>query len=203
MTIARPGLGHERQRAPQEPEFNLADRLRKIRHDVLGMHQSEFATHLGVTKSAYAAWESGRTRPRDVVQVARQIERDFDVAASWTLGTSESEELRDDAVAAADDGDAHGGIPEWTLGWRLQRALMHAGMRADEMGRELGVTRTTISRWVNDHGAPPRTAYVRLWALRTGVPYSWLSEGTVTSEPTDGTHPDRGYTGSQIPDNSS
>lgn len=76
-------------------------------------------------------------------------------------------------------------VPEWTLGWRLQRALAHADMTTQTMADELGVTRSTISRWTNDHGAPPRAIYVKQWALRTGVPYEWLAYGTADSTPPD------------------
>ena len=69
--------------------------------------------------------------------------------------------------------------PEWTLGWRLQRALAHAGMTTEEMAAELGVTRQTVSRWINERGAQPRAGFVKLWALRCGVPYEWLVAGEV------------------------
>lgn len=75
-------------------------------------------------------------------------------------------------------------VPAWTLGWRLQRALSHAGIGTQEMADEMGVARSTISRWVNDHGAPPRQAFVKQWALRCGVPYEWLSEGVEPQDPT-------------------
>jgi transcriptional regulator with XRE-family HTH domain len=68
-------------------------------------------------------------------------------------------------------------IPEWTLGWRLNRALKHAGISAADMAADLGISRATVSRWINDHGAPPRVGYVKLWALRTGVSTEWLLEG--------------------------
>lgn len=72
-------------------------------------------------------------------------------------------------------------IPDWTLGWRLQRSLAHAGIGIEEMAAELGVSRSTISRWVNDHGEP-RVGYLKLWALRTGVPIGWLlDEGLKTA----------------------
>jgi transcriptional regulator with XRE-family HTH domain len=77
-------------------------------------------------------------------------------------------------TATAADGK---GLPAWTLGWRLRRALTHADVGAEEMAVELGVTRTTVSRWMNDHGAPPRAAFVKQWALRTGVPVDWLIHG--------------------------
>ena len=67
------------------PEWTFADRLRKIRTDS-GMHQREFATALGVTASAYAAWESGRNLPANLVSVAKRIEMLTGVPAAWTLG---------------------------------------------------------------------------------------------------------------------
>lgn len=78
-----------------------------------------------------------------------------------------------------------GVIPEWTLGWRLQRALDFAGITATDMADELGVARGTVSRWMNDHGAPPRLAYVKMWALRCGVNLGWLELG-VGPDPSPG-----------------
>lgn len=74
-------------------------------------------------------------------------------------------------------------IPEWTLGWRMQRALAHADISVQDMADELGMSRTSLSRWINDKGTPPRSGFIKLWALRTGVPYEWLITGT---EPEDG-----------------
>lgn len=72
--------------------------------------------------------------------------------------------------------ESAGQIPAWTLGWRMQRALAHAGISVNEIAEEMGVSRATISRWINDKGAPPRAAYLKQWALRTGVPYLWLTD---------------------------
>lgn len=69
-----------------------------------------------------------------------------------------------------------GQIPEWTLGWRLQRSLAHAEISVEEIADEMGVSRSTVSRWLNDRGAPPKAAYVKMWAFRTGVPFAWLSD---------------------------
>jgi transcriptional regulator with XRE-family HTH domain len=68
-----------------------------------------------------------------------------------------------------------GAVPDWTLGWRMQRALAHAGISVNDMAADLEVSRTTLSRWLNDRGAPPRSIYLRQWALRCGVDYSWLA----------------------------
>lgn len=76
-------------------------------------------------------------------------------------------------------------IPEWTLGWRMQRAMAHAGLQTAEIADEIGVSRSTVSRWINDNGTPPRAGFVKLWAMRCGVPYEWLVSGDVPT-----THPD-------------
>ena len=59
---------------------------------------------------------------------------------------------------------AAGAIPDWTLGWRLQRSLDWAGVAVNEMTAHLGVSRSTISRWMHDDGAPPRAAFLAQWA---------------------------------------
>lgn len=64
-------------------------------------------------------------------------------------------------------------VPDWTLGWKLKRALDFAGVSAQDMAAELGVHVATVSRWMNDRETP-RRAYVMAWALRTGVPVSWF-----------------------------
>jgi transcriptional regulator with XRE-family HTH domain len=67
-------------------------------------------------------------------------------------------------------------VPEWTLGWRLQRSLAHAGLTVNEMAKALGVSRQTLGRWMSDRVAP-RSIYVKEWALRTNVDYGWLVTG--------------------------
>lgn len=71
-------------------------------------------------------------------------------------------------------------VPEWTLGWRMQRALTHAHLHVEQMSDELGVSRSTVSRWINDKG-PVRPIYLKQWALRCGVPYEWLATGVKQS----------------------
>lgn len=69
-----------------------------------------------------------------------------------------------------------GRVPELTAELRLLVALRHAGVTIEEMADELGVTRQTVGRWVNGRGRP-RTGYLRLWAMRCGVPFRWLADG--------------------------
>ncbi|MGH9252897.1 MAG: helix-turn-helix domain-containing protein [Acidimicrobiales bacterium] len=84
-----------------------------------------------------------------------------------------------------------GTVPDWPLGWRMQRALSFAAISVEQMGEELGVSRSTISRWLNDRGAPSR-GYLKLWALRTGVPLGWL-DGTEGLPRVDSNHQPAGW----------
>lgn len=66
------------------PEWTFADRLRKAR-SVIGTDQRSFAAQLQCTSSAYAQWEAGNSRPRDIVTIARRIEMLTRVPAAWLL----------------------------------------------------------------------------------------------------------------------
>lgn len=74
-------------------------------------------------------------------------------------------------------------IPEWTLGWRLRRSLAQAGIATEQMAEEIGVSRTTVSSWLNDRGAQPRIGYLKLWAMHCGVPLNWLLTGAEVRRP--------------------
>ena len=67
-------------------------------------------------------------------------------------------------------------VPEWTLGWRLQRSLAHAGLTVNEMAETLGGSRQTVGRWMSDR-VVPRSIYLKEWALRTRVDYGWIVTG--------------------------
>lgn len=83
-----------------------------------------------------------------------------------------------------------GAVPAWTLGWRMRRALAYADVAVEDIAEELGVVRGTISRWINDRGAPPRPIFLRHWALRTGVSYEWLVSGDNAAQVTQRNAPD-------------
>ncbi|MGI8682031.1 MAG: helix-turn-helix domain-containing protein [Mycobacteriales bacterium] len=74
-----------------------------------------------------------------------------------------------------------GTIPQLTLGWRLKMSLRDISV--EDMADELGVSRATLSRWMTDRGAPPKSAYLKVWAMRTGVPLEWLRDGNAPSSP--------------------
>lgn len=85
MTAATAGGSSQ----PRVPTWTFGDRLRKIRRDVLALDQHELARELGITKAAYAAWESSRNEPRSILAVARQIELISGVPAAWILGVDQ------------------------------------------------------------------------------------------------------------------
>lgn len=64
-------------------------------------------------------------------------------------------------------------VPEWDLVDRLRKSLRHAGLHLHEMADYLGVSRNSVSNWMNGNYRPSQPA-LKLWAMRTGVPYEWL-----------------------------
>jgi len=80
--------------------------------------------------------------------------------------------------------------PEVTLGWRMQMALDHGHRSVEYMALACGVSRSTISRWINDGGKrPPRRGDLEIWARQCRVPLSWLAP----SPELDGPQPTVGY----------
>lgn len=87
---------------------------------------------------------------------------------------------------------AHERIPALTLGWRLKMAL--GTMASHDMADALEVSRTTVSRWMADRGAPPRSVYVKQWALITRTNAEWLLAGRSQDPRTPGgSEVTRGY----------
>ena len=64
---------------------------------------------------------------------------------------------------------------------RMRKALRVSGVGAGEIAEYLGVARNTVSTWINGR-IVPNTQTLRLWALRTGVPFSWLQTGQVSGQ---------------------
>lgn len=62
---------------------------------------------------------------------------------------------------------------EFDLADRLRKSLRHSGFSSQQMGEYLEVSRHTVSNWLNGH-TRPRPAELKMWAMRVGVPYTWL-----------------------------
>ena len=74
-------------------------------------------------------------------------------------------------------------IPTWTLGDRMQKALDVSGVSVRQMADELGVSRNTASNYLHGHTKPSRSV-LRVWALRTGVPFEWIATGETSNTDT-------------------
>lgn len=72
-------------------------------------------------------------------------------------------------------------IPVFDLADRMRKALRNSGLTVTDMAEYLGISRETAGRYMNGHGKVPLQT-VRLWALRTGVPFEWLETGKVPSD---------------------
>lgn len=86
--------------------------------------------------------------------------------------------LRDFTSRYADDERR---IPEWSLGDRLDKSMRLAGMTIDGMAEVFGVSRNTVSRWINDRGTV-KPMYLMLWADGCGVDQQWLETGIPSDE---------------------
>lgn len=73
-------------------------------------------------------------------------------------------------------------VPQWDVADRLRKALRTAGIGVAEMAEYLGVSRTSVSNWINGR-ITPSVQTLRLWALRCGVPYPWLLYGEAQPHP--------------------
>lgn len=77
-------------------------------------------------------------------------------------------------------------IPEWTLGDRLRKARLMAGLEQQEFADELGISRGTVHNYEMDRTRVKRP-FLLAWSMRTGVPMEWLERGVLPAHsPTDG-----------------
>lgn len=72
-------------------------------------------------------------------------------------------------------------VPQWNLADRMRKALTDAEISVQDMADYLEVNRSTVSRWIND-SIEPSAQTLRLWALRCGVSYDWLTSD-ITAAP--------------------
>jgi transcriptional regulator with XRE-family HTH domain len=79
-------------------------------------------------------------------------------------------------------------IPEWTLGDRLRKAREHAGLSQTELGAEIGVSLSSVSRYEVGQFLPPRPVLLS-WALCTGIDLGWLVSGGTIKSPSSARPP--------------
>lgn len=65
---------------------------------------------------------------------------------------------------------------EFGLPDRLRKAMEYASISIGDMAEYCGLSRFTVSRYMNGHHEPG-IGVLRLWSMRTGVPLEWLQTG--------------------------
>lgn len=76
--------------------------------------------------------------------------------------------------------------PEFTLGWRIRRALDHADLDHSDVTAKFEVSRQTVSRWCRDDGPPPKKFILNEIAVMCRVSPRWLIDGVSSKRPPDG-----------------
>lgn len=67
---------------------------------------------------------------------------------------------------------------EFDLADRLRKSLRVSGWSVQAIADQLGVSRNTVSNWINGRVTPTREQ-LTVWAAYTGAPLQWLERGTV------------------------
>ncbi|MCV7102534.1 helix-turn-helix domain-containing protein [Mycobacterium palustre] len=68
------------------------------------------------------------------------------------------------------------GVPPWDIADRLRKSLRESDIGVQEMADYLGVSRNTVSAWINGRG-PINPESLPKWAELTGFPLGWLEDG--------------------------
>lgn len=70
-------------------------------------------------------------------------------------------------------------VPQWDIADRLRKSLRESDIGVQEMADHLGVSRNTVSSWINGRG-PVNPECLPEWAALTGFPQAWLEHGDTT-----------------------
>jgi transcriptional regulator with XRE-family HTH domain len=74
---------------------------------------------------------------------------------------------------------------EFDLADRLRKSLRVSGVAVHDMAAELGVSRNTVSNWINGRGQPSE-AQLCIWGAITDCPSTWLETGEPPSLDSEG-----------------
>lgn len=67
-------------------------------------------------------------------------------------------------------------VPRWDIADRLRKSLREADIAVKEMADYLGVSRNTVSAWINGR-VPINPEALPKWAELTGLPQRWIEHG--------------------------
>jgi transcriptional regulator with XRE-family HTH domain len=65
-------------------------------------------------------------------------------------------------------------------------AIAHGQVKHSQLMDKFEVSRETVSRWCNGHGAPPKKFILNEIAVMCGVSPRWLIDGTTTDDSSTG-----------------
>lgn len=75
-------------------------------------------------------------------------------------------------------------IFEFDLCDRLRKSLTVSRLGVQEIADLMGVSRNTVSNWINGRVTPNRTQ-LTVWSAYTGAPLEWLERGTKPGQQQD------------------
>lgn len=79
-----------------------------------------------------------------------------------------------------------GTVPEFDIHDRLRKARDVAGLDQQTLGDEIDVSRNTVVNYETGSTQRLKAIVLKQWALRTGVPYEWLTTGEEPPQAPDG-----------------
>jgi DNA-binding transcriptional regulator YiaG len=65
---------------------------------------------------------------------------------------------------------------EWDVADRLRKSLRASGIGVQDMADYLGMSRNSVSNWVNGRAVPDHRTLL-VWSMKTGAPLAWLEHG--------------------------
>lgn len=63
----------------------------------------------------------------------------------------------------------------------MELALEYGSVSVNDIARELGISRTTVSNYLHGRTTPRRGDLIA-WAMRCGVPFDWLVNGDLIED---------------------
>lgn len=128
---------------PRETSItNCGNIIKELRKEA-GMTQEELGEKLGVIKQTVSSWEKGISEVSNDTLIT--LSRLFGVTTDYLLGL------------------AKGG--NTMLGKRINELRKSSGMTQEELGKKLGVVKSTISLWESDSSEPNHAATIALAKL--------------------------------------
>lgn len=74
--------------------------------------------------------------------------------------------------------DSYRFVFEFDLADRMRKALRVSGLSVSEIADQMGVSRNTVSSWINGR-VIPGTQQLTVFAAYTNAPLQWLQQGIV------------------------